>query len=120
MKELICIVCPKGCHLVVDDEKDYQVRGNQCPRGAAYGQKELTHPTRVLTSTIKIQGSYQPRVSVRTTCDVDKQCIWDIMKRIAELEVQAPVHRGDVVEHHICGTDADLIITKDVKQTIET
>ena len=25
MKELICIVCPKGCHLKVDETNDYSV-----------------------------------------------------------------------------------------------
>ena len=56
MRELICITCPKGCHLRVDEEKDYKVTGNGCPRGAVYGKKECTHPTRVVTSTVKIVG----------------------------------------------------------------
>ena len=25
MKELICITCPRGCHLKVDEENDYKV-----------------------------------------------------------------------------------------------
>ena len=50
MKELICIVCPKGCHLKVDEENGCAVTGNGCPRGAEYGKNELLHPTRVLTS----------------------------------------------------------------------
>ena len=32
MRELICITCPKGCHLKVDEENDYKVTGNGCPR----------------------------------------------------------------------------------------
>ena len=36
MKELICIMCPKGCHLTVDDELN--VTGNTCPRGVTYGK----------------------------------------------------------------------------------
>ena len=35
MTDLICIVCPKGCHLKVDEENGYKVTGNGCPRGAA-------------------------------------------------------------------------------------
>ena len=34
MTELICITCPKGCHLRVDEEKGFAVTGNRCPRGA--------------------------------------------------------------------------------------
>ena len=28
MKELVCIVCPKGCRLQVDEEHGYTVTGN--------------------------------------------------------------------------------------------
>ena len=38
MKELICITCPRGCHLQVDD--NLNVTGNMCPRGAAYAKAE--------------------------------------------------------------------------------
>ena len=41
MKELNCIVCPKGCHLKVDENNDYKVSGNACERGAEYGKNEL-------------------------------------------------------------------------------
>lgn len=44
MKELICIVCPRGCHLKVDEANDYAVTGNSCPRGAEYGATSA--PTR--------------------------------------------------------------------------
>ena len=67
MKELICIVCPKGCHLKVDEENGYAVTGNSCPRGAEYGKKELVNPTRVITSTVKVEGGALRRVSVKTT-----------------------------------------------------
>ena len=113
MKELICIICPKGCHLKVDEENDYAVSGYSCPKGQQYGKKECLHPTRVVTSTIKIKGAVQPRVSVKTDKDVDKELIGSIMQRLNSLEVQSPVHRGDIVEENICGSQANLIITKD-------
>ena len=31
MREFICIECPKGCHLSIDD--NLNVTGNSCPRG---------------------------------------------------------------------------------------
>ena len=54
MKELICITCPKGCHLKVD-EQTYAVTGNSCPRGAVYGANELRNPVRVVTSTVIVE-----------------------------------------------------------------
>ena len=70
MRELICITCPKGCHLKVDEENGYKVTGNGCPRGAIYGKKECTHPTRVVTSTVKIVGAEIERLSVKTNGDI--------------------------------------------------
>lgn len=56
MKELICIVCPKGCHLKVDEENGYAVTGNTCLKGEEYGKNELLNPMRVVTSTVKAEG----------------------------------------------------------------
>ena len=75
MKELICIVCPKGCHLQVDEQNDYQVFGNSCPRGAEYGKNELLHPTRVLTSIVKVTGGNHHCCSVKTNGGIPKEDI---------------------------------------------
>ena len=83
MKELICIVCPKGCHLKVDEENGYAVTGNSCPRGAEYGKKELVNPTRVITSTVRVEGGTLRRVSVKTSSDIPKK---DIMTISAAME----------------------------------
>ena len=64
MKNLICIVCPKGCHLCVDDENGYTVTGNSCPRGAEYGKTELIDPRRIITSTVRITAKTARRVPV--------------------------------------------------------
>ena len=56
--KLICIGCPMGCPLEVERDGDTvtAVRGNTCPRGDAYARKEVTHPTRIVTSTVRVQG----------------------------------------------------------------
>ena len=41
MTELICTVCPRGCHLKVYPEENYRVEGHQCARGEKYGQEEV-------------------------------------------------------------------------------
>ena len=79
MKELICITCPKGCHLKVDEENGYAVTGNSCPRGEAYGKAELTHPTRVVTSTVRCTGGSRPRCPVKTSGPVPKDKIFAVM-----------------------------------------
>ena len=109
MRELICITCPKGCYL-----KDYKVTGNGCPRGAIYGKKECTHPTRVVTSTVKIVGAEIERLSVKTNGDIPKEKIFDVMKELNHVVVKAPVQREDVIVSDICGTGVDLVATKDL------
>lgn len=65
MANIICIVCPKGCRLTVD-ENTLAVTGNGCPRGAEYGKNELTHPVRVVTSTVRVEGADICRCPVKT------------------------------------------------------
>lgn len=111
MKELICIVCPRGCHLHVDEENNFAVTGNSCPRGAEYGRAELTHPTRVVTSTVRLAGAACRRCPVKTSAPVPKDKIFDVMARIGTVEAAAPVHLGQVLVPDICGSGADLVAT---------
>ena len=55
-KEFVCIVCPRGCSLSIDLET-LEVTGNTCKRGYDYAVSELTHPTRMITSTCKVASS---------------------------------------------------------------
>ena len=72
MANIICIVCPKGCRLTVD-ENTLAVTGNGCPRGAEYGKNELTHPVRVVTSTVRVEGADICRCPVKTAGSVPKE-----------------------------------------------
>ncbi len=58
MKEMICICCPMGCHLQVDDSDrdNIIVTGNTCPRGAKYAKDESICPKRVVTSVVDVAG----------------------------------------------------------------
>ena len=115
MKELICIVCPKGCHLKIDEENDYKVTGNGCERGADYGRKELTNPTRVLTTTVKIEGASIARLPVKTDGDIPKQVLFRAMEEINRITVKAPVKRGDIVLKNLLGLPVNVIATKTIE-----
>ena len=112
MTELICIVCPRGCHLTVDESHDYAVSGNRCPRGEAYGKKELTMPTRTLTSMVRIEGAAHPCCSVKTSSDIPKRMIPQAMALLEDVRLHAPVYIGDTVIPDICGTGVAWIATK--------
>lgn len=112
MKELVCIVCPKGCRLRVDEENGYLVSGNSCIRGAEYGKNEILNPTRVLTSTVKMEGGLYRRCPVKTNQAVPKSMLFDIMHALNAVTLSAPVQLGQVVIKNVCGTGADIIATK--------
>lgn len=116
MKELICIVCPNGCHLRVDEEKDYLVTGNSCPRGAEYGKSELMHPVRVVTATVRCRDAAYPRCPVKTNRPVPKESIRAVMKAMENVTLTAPVRIGDIVIKNICGTGADLVSTRNMEK----
>lgn len=117
-RELTCISCPLGCPLKVElDEKGQvlSVTGNTCQRGEAYGRKEVTAPTRTVTSTVKVEGGTVPVVSVRTVADIPKDKIFACMEEIRRAVVKAPVHIGDIVLHNVAGTGVDVAATKDAR-----
>lgn len=114
MTELICIVCPKGCHLKVDEANDYAVTGNSCPKGAEYGKKELVNPTRVITTTVAIEGGTYRRIPVKTAGDIPKGMIYDIMDEINKIVVKSPVKVGDIIIENVLGTGVNVVSAKNM------
>ena len=113
MKELICIVCPVGCHLVVEEDT-LVVNGNGCVRGETYGKKEVVNPMRHITSTMLVNHGYCPVVSIKTSKEVPKAMIFEVMKEIQNTIVDAPIAAGEVLLSNVCGLDCDIIATKSV------
>ena len=107
MKEVICTCCPQGCHLQVDEANDYKVTGNGCPNGIAYGKEELTHPTRIITSTVRAEGCLHSRCPVKTSKPVPKGQMAEVVAALDSVVLHAPIHVGDVVLTDVCGTGAD-------------
>lgn len=114
-REFICIQCPMGCVLTVTKETSgLTVHGNTCPRGAEYGKKEMTNPTRVVTSSVPVHAGDVQRVSVKTETDIPKEKIFAVMDEIRDLHVDAPVMIGDILLSNVAGTGVNIIATKNV------
>lgn len=113
-QDLTCIICPRGCSLTVE-KKDgsYIVSGNACPRGEAYGVAEATHPTRTITSLVRVTNRTDTMLSVKTETPIDKARIPELMQLIHAARAEAPVKAGDVVLEDACG--ARLVATRDVE-----
>ena len=111
-REMICIICPRGCRLTVDEET-LEVKGNTCPRGEKYAIAEITHPTRTLTTTVRIANRDDVYLPVKTAEPISKEKLFDAMAVLNELKVNAPIKIGDVVYHAVCG-EADVVATGNV------
>lgn len=113
-RELICIGCPMGCPLTVEmnGTEVVSVTGNTCPRGDAYARKEVTNPTRIVTSTVKVEGGKVDMVSVKTKEDIPKGKIFECVKALKGVTVKAPIHIGDVILKDVAGTGVDIVATK--------
>ena len=105
IKKLTCINCPVGCSLKVemDGENVICVSGNTCRRGEIYARKEVTNPTRIVTSTVKVVNGTSGTVSVKTKEDIPKEKIFVCVQALRGIEVQAPVHMGDVILENVAG-----------------
>ena len=116
-KDLTCICCPLGCQITVELENGevVSVTGNTCMRGDDYARKEVTSPTRIVTSTVKVTGGKSSVISVKTKSDIPKEKIFECVKALKEVEVQAPIAIGDVVLSNVAGTGVDIVATKDVE-----
>lgn len=112
MKELICIVCPKGCHLKVDDKLN--VSGNGCVRGIKYGVDELTNPTRMVTSTVVCLNGEISRLPVATSNPIPKKEIMNVMEEINKVKVEAPIYVKDVIIKDVLNLGVDIVATRDI------
>ncbi len=109
-RKLTCIVCPLGCELFVTlDGKDIvDIKGNTCPRGKVYAQKECTNPERTVTSTVKCSGG--GLVSVKTDGTIPKEKMAECMDIINNITIDLPIRVGDVIIEDVFG--ANIVATQ--------
>ena len=113
-KEFICIVCPRGCHVKVDEAGT--ISGNQCKRGETYVKNEMTNPKRVLTTTVRTTFEEIPRASVKTVEAIPKGLIYQAMDLINQVVITKEMNIGDVVIENILNTSVNVVLTKEIKR----
>ena len=115
MKELVCIVCPRGCTMTLEGEgKDVKVSGNSCKRGAEFAVSEMTEPKRTICTTVKTAFPDVPVLPVRVSKEIPKDRIFDVMAEINKVTVKKKVKRGEVIIKDVLGLGADIIATSGV------
>jgi CxxC motif-containing protein len=122
-RRYVCIICPNSCEIEVKYTKAggriEKISGNMCEKGVEYVKKEILHPERGLTTTVKVKNGSLPLVSVKTSKTIPKGMMMEVMCGISKLEVEAPVRIGDVLAANILGTGADIVATKDINKKVE-
>ena len=115
LREFTCIMCPQGCEIVVETEKEaagtgkalekagniaegnkrhtvqgeYRITGNRCPRGAEYGIQEMENPMRSIASSVLVEGGELPLASVRLTRPIPQGKIFAVMEEIKKIKLSA-------------------------------
>ena len=112
MKELTCIICPRGC--IITQADDGTISGYSCKRGLAYARKELTNPSRVVTSTVRIRGAQGERLPVKTKGEIPLKLVRDAVRLLDSVTAVSPVKEGDVVYGDILGTGVNFVATRDM------
>lgn len=120
-RKLTCIVCPKGCDLLVSfNEKGEitDISGYTCPRGKDYAYAECTAPVRTVTTTARCSDG--DVISVKTSQPVPKLMVLDVMREINAVSVDNGVKIGDVIIKNVLDTGADIVATSNKNNTVHT
>ena len=117
-RTLTCIGCPMGCQVTVDMQggEILSVSGYTCKRGERYARREVVSPTRVLTTTLPVEGGACPSVAVKTAGEVPKSLLQDCVRALSGITVKAPVAIGDTLVHDILGTGIDIVAASAVPE----
>ena len=112
-RDLVCIICPRGCNLTVELEgKEIKsVTGNGCPRGLQYAENECLNPQRTVTSTIRCTDG-RP-VSVKTDRAIPKDKVFECMKMINSVTAPLPIRIGDVMIKDVFGSN--VVATENIE-----
>lgn len=116
MDRIVCVLCPVGCKIKFElaDGKIVRVEGNRCPRGLAYLEDELKEPKRIVPTSVKVIGGNYPLVSVKTSAPIPKKYIPELIKKLRQVEIKAPVRVGDIIVENVLGTGVDIVATRTV------
>ena len=116
-RKFICVSCPLGCGLTVtldNNDNILKVEGNTCSRGESYARSEVKDPRRIFASTVRVRGGKLLVCPIRSKTPAPKGKLFEIARAVAELEIDAPVKIGQVLLHNVCGTDVDIVSSRDL------
>ena len=119
-RELVCIVCPNGCHMTINDaDGEITVSGNRCKRGESFAREELTCPMRTISSTVRTAFAEVPVLPVRVSKEIPKSAIFDVMREINSVYLTEPVGRGEVIIPNVLSLGTDVIAASNILKEVK-
>lgn len=113
MNNLICICCPKGCRLeITESNGDLTIKGASCPRGVPYAKSEILDPKRFITSSVRCLDDNFQRCPVKTSAEVPKAKIDEVIQAIQGHSISLPVKVGDILLENVANTGIDVVCTR--------
>ena len=112
VRNLTCIVCPRGCQMEVvlsDEGVVSSVKGNFCKRGLTYANDECTNPKRTVTSTVRCKSGGV--VAVKTDRPIPKEKMFEVMAEINLAVAEDHAKIGDVIIKNVASCDANVVAT---------
>lgn len=112
----LCIGCPLGCRLEVEEEDGaiVEVRGFSCKLGKEYAEREHVDPRRMVSSTVHVVNALWARLPVKTNRPVPKDQVRAVCRVLHRVSITAPVRIGDVIVANVLDTGADIVAARDM------
>lgn len=86
------------------------VEGANCQRGVEYAEEEVSNPKRNVFTVIPVEGGEPPVVAVKTTKPIPKSAMRELVIKLLDVKLKAPVFEGQVVLKNFYG--ADVVATR--------
>ncbi len=121
LKDLVCIICPKGCRITINYEINeneikiiQSIVGFSCPKGKTYAEQELLEPRRTLTTTIKTTYKEHKRLAVRSDSEIPLVQLIPIIKHLRSIVIDKPVTAGTCIVKNPLGLQTNIIAADDL------
>lgn len=96
------------------EDEILEISGNKCKLGVAYVEQEIKDPRRVLPTSVRVRNGARPIVPVWTPEPMPKNLLLELAAESRSIEVEAPVHVGDVVLEDWRGLGVRLVASGEV------
>jgi CxxC motif-containing protein len=114
-KKIICVACPKGCRLRVNQAGETLVVSDQgCKRGEQYARQEMTDPRRMVATTIQMEDGQHPLLPVYTAAPFPKGKIRPLLAELRRTKLKTPIQIGQVVLKNALDTGIDILASRDL------